>query len=160
MPVELEEMKDYKELEMGPLPRTAPLAHSLLERKIRRQQQQQQQQQQQIHLPDFNLHNQNHSVESNATAGSEKSPLLPPLPNIYKDFSSMSLLDRDRAVEKGAGEKEKLRQRQTTLLDYIQVSFKPAKGSSNSYCKDSESLKINHQYQQQKHHYRSCNEED
>ena len=158
MPVELEEKKDFKELEMGPLPRTAPLAHSLLERKIRRQQQQQQQQQQ-IHLPDY-LHNQNHSVESNATAGSEKSPLLRPPPNIYQDFSSMSLLDRDRAVVKGAGEKEKLRQRQTTLLDYIQVSFKPAKESSNSYCKDSESLKINNQYQQQKHHYRSCNEED
>ena len=151
MPVELEEKKDYKELEMGPLPRTAPLAHSLLERKIRRQQQQQQ-----IHLPDY-LHNQNHSVESNATARSEKSPLLRPPPNIYQDFCSMSLLDRDRAVEKGAGEKEKLRQRQTTLLDYIQVSFKPAKGSSNSSYKDSESLKIN---QQQKHHYRSCNEED
>ena len=157
MPVELEEKKDYKELEMGPLPRTAPLAHSLLERKIRRQQQQQQQQ---IHLPDFNLHNQNHSVESNATAGSEKSPLLPPPPTIYQDFSSMSVLGRDRAVVKGAGEKEKLRQRQTTLLDYIQVSFEPAKGSSNSYYKDSESLKINNQYQQQKHHYRSYNEED
>ena len=134
-----------------------PLAHSLAERKIRRQQQQQLYLlASNSHLGNYKLDNQNSGNSDNTASDATAFVGMSSTPSPPIITQESPLLSLDRTAAGGTGETVKLRQRQTTLLDYIQVSSKSIKnhsGTSDSNSKYPESLKINHHYQQQQHHH-------